>query len=255
MWQQCLREESDLITTTTNSKDLYHFYANIIIFMQVFKNGKPTKKRLHTPSGRLRLSVTFINTNAPEIKDHTLSDTLKTKVHKTVFKGDRFLSCIISSSVSKNNLSASWTKMDGKVKQANGLNWTSFLNRYETHVTAAESINVGVDMEYRRRAHFVFWEQHLWFWISGFWVLHHPSPSDNMRDFWATILRITGTLVSMETQLSTGTEPLQSYCRGVGFTLARRLKAAARSSSRCALKLCPKAVKIIINQNDSMYFI
>lgn len=190
-----------------------------------------------------------------KIKVHQTEDIFKTKVRKTGFKEDRFLSCIISSSVSKNNLSASWTKMDGKVKQANGLNLTSFLNRCETPVTAAESINAGVDIEYRRRAHIVFWEQYLWFWFGGFLVLHRPSPSDDTRHFWATILRITGTLVSMETQLSTGTEPLQCYCRGVGLTLARWLKAAAQSSSRCALKLCPKAVKIIINQNDSMYFI
>lgn len=43
MWRQCLREESDFITTMANSKDIYHFYTNIIIFMQVFKDGKPTK--------------------------------------------------------------------------------------------------------------------------------------------------------------------------------------------------------------------
>lgn len=73
--------------------------------------------------------------------------------------------------------------MDGKVKQANGLNLTSFLNRYETPVTAAESINAGVDIEYRRRAHIVFWEQYLWFWFGGFWVLHRPSPSDDTRHF------------------------------------------------------------------------
>lgn len=119
-----------------------------------------------------------------KIKVHQTEDIFKTKVRKTGFKEDRFLSCIISSSVSKNNLSASWTKMDGKVKQANGLNLTSFLNRYETPATAAKSINAGVDIEYRRRAHIVFWEQYLWFWFGGFLVLHRPSPSDDTSAFW-----------------------------------------------------------------------
>lgn len=153
--------------------------------MQVFKDSKPTKKRLHTPSGRLCLlhSLTQMH-QISKIKVHQTEDTFKTKVRKTGFKEDRFLSCIISSSVSKNNLSASWTKMDGKVKQANGLNLTSFLNRYETPATAAKSINAGVDIEYRRWAHIVFWEQYLWFWFGGFLVLHRPSPSDDTSAFW-----------------------------------------------------------------------